>query len=139
MYVVQYNQYYTVGWRLRAIHTYISLSLYLYMSYISLSLSVCMYTYIHIYLCNISLSLSISIYIYIYIYYWAAAAGSAALGPSRAQIYRCVHRTNICSINTYISLPQIRRQRELPRTSEVCPYIVKDLILRTSEVFVPRG
>ena len=35
----------------------------------------------------------------------------------------------------HVSLPQIRRQRELPRTSEVCPYIVKDLILRTSEVF----
>ena len=33
------------------------------------------------------------------------------------------------------SLPQIRRQRELPRTSEVCPYIVKDLIIRPSEVF----
>ena len=29
------------------------------------------------------------------------------------------------SIHT--SPPQIRRQRELPRTSEVCPYIVKDL------------
>ena len=37
------------------------------------------------------------------------------------------------------SLPQIRRQRELPRTSEVCPYITKDLILRTSEVSFPRG
>ena len=34
------------------------------------------------------------------------------------------------------SLPQIRRQRELPRTSEVCPYIVKYLILWTSQVFV---
>ena len=31
------------------------------------------------------------------------------------------------------SLPQIRRQRELPRTSEVCPYIVKDLIIKTSD------
>ena len=39
----------------------------------------------------------------------------------------------------HIPLPQLRRQRELPRTSEVCPYIVKDLILRTSDVFVPRG
>ena len=37
------------------------------------------------------------------------------------------------------SLPQIRRQRELPRTSEVCPYIVKNLILRTLEVVLPRG
>ena len=33
----------------------------------------------------------------------------------------------------------IRRQRELPRTSEVCPYLMKDLILRTSEVVCPRG
>ena len=38
-----------------------------------------------------------------------------------------------------LSLPKIRRQCELPRTSEVCPYIMKDLILRTSDVFVPRG
>ena len=37
------------------------------------------------------------------------------------------------------SLPQIRRQRELPRTSEVCPYKMKDLVLRTWEVFCPRG
>ena len=41
----------------------------------------------------------------------------------------------VCSI----SLPQIRRQRELPRTSEVCPYIVKYLILRTSEALFLRG
>ena len=27
----------------------------------------------------------------------------------------------------------------LPRTSEVCPYVMKDLILRTSEVFASYG
>ena len=37
------------------------------------------------------------------------------------------------------SLAQIRRQCELPKTSEGCPYIVKDLIFRTSEVAFPRG
>ena len=40
---------------------------------------------------------------------------------------------NLISINL-ILLPQIGRQRELPRTSEVCPYIAKNLILRISEV-----
>ena len=36
----------------------------------------------------------------------------------------------------FYSLPQIRRQRELPRTSEVCPYIMKDLIQRLRKLFV---
>ena len=70
----------------------------------------------------ISLSLYIYIYIhmlYIYIYIYIYI-GMGWILPRRK------------------SLPQIR-QRELPRTSEVCPYIVKDLILRTSEAFVPRG
>ena len=39
------------------------------------------------------------------------------------------------SFRKQTTLPQIRRQGELPRTSEVCPYIMKYLILRTSEVF----
>ena len=60
--------------------------------------------------------------------------GNAAGSPR--WLLRC--RFLVCDIMLPLSLPQIRRQRELPRTSEVCPYM-KDLILRTSEVVSPRG
>ena len=49
--------------------------------------------------------------------------------PAGSNHYNCNHT---CLGEQYSSLPQIRRQRGLPRTSEVCPYIIKYLILRTS-------
>ena len=67
------------------------------------------------------------VYIYIYIYILVH------------DINLLISYHNIVLGTRQVSLPQIRRQRKLPRTSEVCPYIVKDLILRTSEVFCPRG
>ena len=97
---------------------------------LSLSLYICMYIYIYIYI-YIYVSLSLSLYIYIYIYIYMCVPGRSG---QRTVAARCDAPSH--TDDSYYSLPQIRRQeRELPRTSEVCPYIVKNLILRTSELF----